>query len=96
MSAHNELFNNGFLYQMKSLGLRFLSWVFYHVTLDEEILESIANHEGTFLDILRVLAPRYCRFEGVKNIEWGLLDSEKWKDLLEKAQREQEQACTCK
>ena len=96
MVIHNKFFCMGYLFTMKALGLRFLSWVFYHVTLDEEIYKSILNHEETFLDILRILAPRYCRFEGVKNIQWQLLDRKTWKDVLDKAQEEQDRACTCK
>ena len=81
---------------MKSLGLRFLSWVFFHVTQDEAIRESIETRKQTFLDVLRILTPKYCRFEGAKNIQWQSLDKKTWNAVLKKAQVEQDQACICK
>lgn len=86
----------GFLEAVKALGLRCLSWAFYHATLDDRIKESIHKENGAFLDILQVIAPKYCQFEGVKDIEWKSLDTKTWQQALTNAEAEQKYAYNSK
>lgn len=89
------MFWTGLLYAIKSLGLRFLSLAFYHGTLDEQINATIENH-GTFIDVVKLLAPKFYVFEGVEEIEWRSSDATLWLDLSRKVDDENREAYSCK
>ena len=80
---------------MKSIGLRFLSWAFYHATSDERICDSIENR-GSFIDIVELLAPKYYKFSGVEQIEWRSPSASVWEEVLMKADNEDRRVFTSK